>query len=162
LVITCATDVNVRMEVCTKISKLFIQFVTRPTEKRKSWQNKFARCCKQSNCTRRICRQGTSIWLPDYWLEVSKHQEGPAIGHLTQNSVIFLGHTETAELLTSTLHCMLLTQPSPKLIPKFSPRRSATNTIKIKPKCCPLRTKFSPNAHLFNLLHTSNSPLPST
>ena len=47
------------------------------------------------------------------WLEVIVHPEGPAIGHLTQNSVIFLGHTANAELLKSTLHCMFLRQPSP-------------------------------------------------
>jgi hypothetical protein len=34
MLITCATDVYVRMEVYMKISELFIQFVTHPTEER--------------------------------------------------------------------------------------------------------------------------------
>jgi hypothetical protein len=100
-----------------KLSELFIHFVNHPMEQRKSWQNQFARCYKQSNCTRTVCR-------PDSWLEVRMYPEGPAIGHLTQISVIFLGHTANVELLKSTLHFMLHKQPSSILIPKFSLRRA--------------------------------------
>ena len=38
LVIMCATDVYVCMEVYVKFCELFKHFVTHPTEKRNSWQ----------------------------------------------------------------------------------------------------------------------------
>jgi len=31
------------------------------------------------------CRYGSCVWTPDFWLEVSVHQEGPAAGQLYQN-----------------------------------------------------------------------------
>jgi hypothetical protein len=66
---------------------------------------------------------GFAYLMPDYWLEVSLHPEGPATGHLDQGFLWFSSVLE--QILSwcqySTLHCMLHVQPSQWLTSNFRP-----------------------------------------
>jgi hypothetical protein len=73
---------------------------------------------------------GLADLMPDCWLKVSLHLEGPATGQLARLSVVFLGPRANAELVPKfhvALHASHATLPIVTL--KISPYTNATLTF---------------------------------
>ena len=91
-----------------------------------------------------------------HWLQVSVQSQGPAAGKLDQGIPRFPSVLEQmlSRYPKSTLHCMLIMQPRPKLTSKFfSPKCSpppSPNSIKISSWRCPPDTELSPNVQLLS------------